>query len=41
MVPYLPGSVNGCDSATYVVLRIINNQYQNVDILYHGSGLSG
>ena len=31
-MPYLPGSVNGCDSATYVVLRIINNQYQNVDI---------
>lgn len=33
LVPYLPGSVNGCDSATFVVVRIINNNYQNVDII--------
>lgn len=32
LVPYQPGSVNGCDSATFVVVRIVNNQYQNVDI---------
>ncbi|MBK7010707.1 MAG: gliding motility-associated C-terminal domain-containing protein [Saprospiraceae bacterium] len=32
LVPYLPGSVNGCDSATFVVVRIVNNNYQKVDI---------
>ncbi len=32
LVPYLPGTINGCDSATFVVVRIINNNYQNVDI---------
>jgi gliding motility-associated-like protein len=32
LVPYAPGTTNGCDSATFVVLRIVNNQYQNVDI---------
>ena len=39
--PYLPGSVNGCDSTTYVVLHHQQPISKNVDILYPRSGMSG